>query len=704
MQLFFISTDEDSNEEDEDKEIYDEAMTKGYIESALALLILMGVTGSGKSLFQRLVLGLPVPDDSASTSLAESAVRSMSVCQVAVDSVKWVIVGPQDMMDMVAKTIKERKWMQRDSSQSVPVESTPKENTTPGSLQQPPEPEHDPASEVQSQHQETVPQEATLESFSPDFIKVLKEMNLDSVLIQKMNESCATTVQKLMDVDFIYLLDSGGQPPFREMLPHFVQQASAVVLFQKLNERLDFKPTIRYREEGRKVDEGYESQLTNEQILHQYVQGVQSHNSKLFVVGTHKDKEDDCKEETRQMKNEKLLNAFRPILGSNNIVPYDMGDSDQLIFPVNSTSRKEDDETATVAQSFRRKVMDNCIGDKEKIPLPWFLLEQLLRLLAQKMEVKVLSIEECYEAARNILLMPQNVCETAIKYLGKLNIMFYRPTILPGLVFSNAQVILDKITELVRCSHALRTKGNTTKVPACMVNFEFRDLGLVNAEILGKAFPAHYRDGLFTPSDLLSLLEDLLIAGKLENGKYFIPSLLPDLQTEKIPQYRVTSPEEPAPLVIYYPKSWVPVGVMPSLVACLRNTRKWTPTDTYGKPTCMYHNCIEFELPTGEPGSVFLIDSTKFLEIHAKPTLQFDQNLCSDIKKDILTGLKEVHNSLHYDQPKAEIGFLCSCECSREELHYAKVVKGKSCWVCSNNKRKGGKLNTMQEVWLTEGQ
>ena len=64
-----------------------------------------------------------------------------------------------------------------------------------------------------------------------------------------------TKSQRLMDVDFIYLVDSGGQPPFREMLPHFVQ-ASAIVLMQKLNERLDFKPTIRYREEGGKVDKG----------------------------------------------------------------------------------------------------------------------------------------------------------------------------------------------------------------------------------------------------------------------------------------------------------------------------------------------------------------------------------------------------------------------------------------------------------------
>ena len=109
-----------------------------------------------------------------------------------------------------------------------------------------------------------------------------------------------------MDVDFIYLVDSGGQPPFREMLPHFVQKASAIVLMQKLNERLDFKPTIRYREEGGKVGKGYTSQLTNEQILHQYIQAVQSHKSSVFVVGTHMDLEGKCKGgETRDIYKER---------------------------------------------------------------------------------------------------------------------------------------------------------------------------------------------------------------------------------------------------------------------------------------------------------------------------------------------------------------------------------------------------------------
>ena len=700
---------------DEDKKNFKEAMTKGYIESALALLIFVGVTGSGKSLFKKLVLGLPVPEISPSTPLAESAVHSMSMCQVAVDgSVKWIVVEPQNMMDMVAKKINHSESTLRDSSQRETKRDNTGEsedhplNPTAQPTSQP-EQEKQESAQVETHSQEVLHEEVTraVRKFSKKFVDALKGIKIDSQLLQK-SKSFKVMDLKLMDVDFIYLLDSGGQPPFREMLPHFVQQASAIVIMQKLNERLDFKPTIRYREEGGKVDKGYTSQLTNKQILYQYVQGVQSLKSKVFIVGTHRDKEGECENETREMKNEKLLKAFRTVLGEQ-MELYKVGDPDQLIFPVDSTRRVTDD--LVVAKEFRKRVIDKCMGKKEKIPLPWFILEQLLQLLAQKMKVKVLSIEECCEAAEQKLHMVRKDCETAIKYLGKLNIVFYRPKILPGVVFCNAQVILDKITELVRCSHALRTssEGSTTTnaVPSCMKSGEgldFKECSFITPKLLQKAFPLHYRNNLFTSLELLKLLEGLLITGKLEiNRKHFIPSLLPDLSVEKIAQYRVTSPEHPAPLVIYYPEKWVPVGVMPSLVVYLQNKCQWKPSEKHGKPICLYHNCIQFKLPGGKPGNVVLIDSTKFLEVHVRPK-QMKHSLLHRIRDNIMTGLKKAHKSLHYDSAEAEMGFLCSGECGNKEAHLATLSDDKKTWVCSEDEDTGNDLDKKQTPWFDEGQ
>ena len=700
-------------------------MKRGFVELTLRLLIFLGVTGSGKSLFQQLVLGLPAPEDSPSTPLAKSAVRTMSICQAAVGSgIEWKVVSPQKMMDMVAEAIRERALV---FDLPLPITGS---QIHPSILESPThqlEPQLQPvleneSSQVQIHPQETShpdipqsskatptdegskqPQEHQATSRAFGFSEALKEIKIiNSRLIKKLSNPSGANIQKLMNVDFIYLLDSGGQPPFRDMLLHFVQQASAVVLMQKLNEKLDRKPTIRYREEGGKVGKGYTSQLTNEQILYQYIQAVQSHRSKVFVVGSHRDMMSGC-EETIKTKNDELLESFLPVI-KDHIVMYQVGDPDQLIFPVDSTSREPDD--IATAEIFKKRILEECEGIKEKIPLPWFILEQVLQLLAQKMKVTVLSTQECFEAADEMFSMPHDGCEAAIKYLGKLNIMFYRPKILPGIVFVNAQVILDKITELVRCNHALRTDDtDEQKVPSCMhggPGFDFRDLGLINAKLLGKAFPSHYRDGVFTPTDLLKLFEGLLIAGKLSEEKYFMPSLLPDLSDEHIANYRLKSSgaEKPAPLIIHYSKMWVPVGVIPSLVVYLQNKCRWKVSEKKnGKPSCLYHNCIQFRLPCGKPGSVFLIDSTKYLEIHVTSNLKVDPDLLR-IKKDIVTGLTQVHKSLNYELAKAEFGFFCSGECGNKEPHLATLDDKKEIWTCSEDDEIGDSLDPpRQEVW-----
>ena len=708
---------------EEDRKLYEEAMTKGYIETSLALLILVGVTGSGKTLFKHLVLGEPVPKFSPSTALAEPTVRTMSVCKVAVGGGAaadgegetggeaavggdtWEIVLPEQIMNIIAGEMKRIQQKESKSNSSPQSDEGKKEDSGVGDVQPQPQDSvnHDttpsPSAPAEPQDNDTMHTSSEARTLFHD---ALKEIKIEEELFKETTKS-----RKLMDVDFIYLVDSGGQPPFREMLPHFVQKASAIVLMQKLNERLDFKPTIRYREEGGKVDKGYTSQLTNEQILHQYIQGVQSHKSRVFVVGTHRDLESECEGETRAMKNKKLLDAFRPVLGKQ-MELYKQGNPDQPLFPVNCTSRGPEDQK-TAGEFRKRVVKDNCMRQKVKIPLSWFLLEQVLQLLAEKMKVDVLSIEECREAAKEKLHLMDRSFEAALRYLGEFNIIFYRPTILEGVVFTNAQVVLDMITELVRCSHALRVgndEASSDVVPSCMMGgegLEFRDFGQVSHDLLQIAFNSHYREGVFSAADFLTLLQGLLIAGKLKNGKHFIASLLPDLPLEEVSEHRVTSPDHPAPLVFHYPDMWLPVGLMSSLVVYLNNKCKWKLSKMQGKPTCMYHNCIRFKMPEGRPGSVVIIDSTMFLEIHVVITVKSTHHkLCPMIKDSIIAGLKEAHKSLHYDPPlEPKIGFLCSGECgNREETHFATVDKYQESWRCSEDDCTGDTLNSRQSIWF----
>ena len=341
-----------------DIKLYEEAMTRGSIKAALAILIFVGMTGSGKSLFQKLVLGLPVPEFSPSTPLAKSSVRSMSICQVAVEDgdeqvewkneeVKWKIVTPADMWNIVAekaaafklekakqdqqKQVTKTQVRTKGDEQSTQKQSQEKVNSSQSKKDAVPVGDQEKANRskqtnpdastgrIIAKPDELVESENTLHM---KCIKALKTLDFDGDLLRQMKAASGN----VMEVNFIYMLDSGGQPPFRELLPHVVQQASGIVLLQKLNERLDFRPTIKYREEGVK-DEGYLSPLTNEQILYQYFQAVQSHKSTVFVIGTHRDLEYECEEESRTDKNKRLLEAFQPVLGSQ-IALYETGDPD----------------------------------------------------------------------------------------------------------------------------------------------------------------------------------------------------------------------------------------------------------------------------------------------------------------------------------------------------------------------------------------
>ena len=709
------------------RKLLEDAMTKGYIESALTILIFVGVMGSGKTLFKHLVLGLPVPEHSPSTPIAESSIRSMSIWQVSVSgegSVKWSLVTPKDMLDMVGDAIKTGEVPVLDSSwedviqlsfsqctdldellqfmEDMDYKEMPKHTEQPSDVidntseQQLAELDGSFGQSPRKSKGEDISVNSTT-ALSSQFVTALKEIDIDQKLMQRISESPGC--KKLMEIDFVYIVDSGGQPPFREMLPHFVHESSAFVLMQKLNESLGFKPAIKYRGEGSKLHGvPYPSQLTNQEVLYQYFQAVQSHNSRVFVVGTHRDLEDQC-EESREKKNQMLLEAFRPVLGQR-IVLYQPGDPDQFMFPVDSKSPKPQDQKT--AQVFREAVMKLCLGKKVKIPLPWFVLEQLLRQLAEMLHTKVLSIEECYEVAHRKLYMPQNVCQAAIEYLGNLNIFFYRPRILLRVVFCDSQVILDKITELVRCSHELKgsSSGSLPHNRQGGEWLDFRDYGKITPKLL-EEFPSHYRVGLFAIPDFLKLLQGLLISGELKSGEHFMPSVLPDLPLEKVAENRVMADHHPAPMTIHYPKMWLPVGVVPSLVAYLQNHSEWTPVARGGRPACMYRNCMQFELPGGKPGKVTLIDSTKFLEIHVQASLKVAGEVCPQIREMVLSGLKEAHKSLHYDPPTAEEGFLCSGECGNSEVHLATLSADRETWRCSEDPSVGDDLNHSQTLWLT---
>ena len=104
-------------------------------------------------------------------------------------------------------------------------------------------------------------------------------------------------------------------------------------------------------------------------------------------------------------------------------------------------------------------------------------------------------------------------------------------------MFCDPQVVLTKVTELVQYHHKLSNDPDEgVAVTGDLVMF--KDHGLLSAELLRK-FPKHYKEGLFTPQDLVMLLVSRGAIAMIRDGEYLMPALLPYLDSTQVSKYRL---------------------------------------------------------------------------------------------------------------------------------------------------------------------
>ena len=153
--------------------------------------------------------------------------------------------------------------------------------------------------------------------------------------------------EPLYKLQLILFRDSGGQPQFHEVVAAFSHNVSLVLVFIKLNERLDALCTNAFTdEEGKWFTERCPSLLTNEQMVVQFVHtmmckpvaGSEGMHTRFMVIGTHRDLMHEC-EETLAEKNERLTSLLLPALEENLIM-----NGNDIIFAVNAKNPDENDK------------------------------------------------------------------------------------------------------------------------------------------------------------------------------------------------------------------------------------------------------------------------------------------------------------------------------------------------------------------------
>ena len=673
------------------------------------MCLLVGVAGAGKTHTKHLLFRWDPPESRDSTPLAARPVQAIRVC-VGTQGGQLQEVKPDQLDQILACTVAKGGVFLEDTNLLCCTGRTESTGIASSSVR------------LQSSSSESTSDSKGCfccnGSDSDQELKLAVKEALD-----KTTRRIATTSepQQCLDCDWIYLIDSGGQIEFLEALPAFLQHTSVCLFVTKLSEMLSERPKIEYFVDDKPVGEPILCPFTNEQMLMRCMQTIQTQcthhgstdqdskqdsgtnqGSKLVMVGTHSDLEHQC-QESREEKNEQLRSKFCPEFDQS-LVFHGLN-MEELVFPINANNPGPQDRE--VANKITEVIFNVASSlEPRKTPISWFKFEQLIQKLAREYRKRILSWKECLKIARWLHLSAKDL-DAVLDHLASFGVIHYYWHLLPNIVFVDPQLLLEKISELVKRHYKLRHKVDPKTATIGGEWREFRNEGCITLELL-KKFPEHYTD-IFTPADFLKLMNDRLIVTQFIGiNKYFMPCLLRTMESQEIDEYRATSSaSSAAPLAIHFSCKLVPHGMFCSLVAFLQsslNSSRWSlfpHPENITQPQCLTRNCIKFQLPKGAPGSLTLIDTFSHFEVHVNTRRDVCVHLCPSIWQTLAEGIQKAAKTLKYHLVPKQ-AFLCKHKNTRP--HLALPADAFDYWKCELHPDISGPLKEEHKLWLpTEG-
>ena len=642
-------------------------MRFGHIDVTIIKILIVGAGGVGKSCLLRFLCDLGILDTYSSTTLINAAQRVK--CERvrankddSSDEIEWELVGPEKLKSVFADAIKSRaEKLEADARAAKTLSSQGVLSPSNVGSSQSSEPE---STQTSSEPKST--QTSSLESIS-EVLGLLKYKG-----------------GKLFSVTWIYLVDSGGQPQFHELLTAFVRNATFGIFVLNLSEQLDDKPEIKYYKNGQPCGDSYKFPLSHKKIFQHCVQTISSLCSinhslpfteteepsttsidtekpstasieteeptvtsefikpQILVVGTHREEESKSKE-SREEKEEKLKEILQP---------YGTGiikNAGKYIFPIDSISRKKSDKKVRdeIRKGIAKAVKPFC---KKLLPLQYYALELELDHQAKKEKHDVISFEDCFKKIGASLNFSQKTFLAAIQHLDRLNLILYFKSQAPNVIFTNPNTLLDKVGEIVEKSYIWR--GKVPPIEDQWVSDESIILinrGEVTLELL-KSFESSYIEGLFDHNTLTRILTHLFVLLPKAKDKYFMPALL-DVNLD------VTSPTEDY-FAVSFPGN-APMGLFSSSVVCLLSKYKWEEMNTPGH---LFRNSLTFKVGLAQ---VTLLDRRTHFEVHIKIRDCFKKvlpKLRARIRNNVINAVNEVKEARHlYNLEYSSKCFCCSC-------------------------------------------
>ena len=646
-------------------------MMDGEVSLRNGSALLLGVGGSGKTHVLAAFLEEDPPSIRESTPCAKKPVRAVAHCRAGVSDDHFVRITDDHYSDMLIATAEKSPQSTNSvaiAKPSADLEAKDDSNSLASSSS---------SSQKETMNQSSVVKAEALRREETWCVRrAMKRQYLGRM--QAGSNKSDLNNKDLLDID-----DTGGQPMFHEVLPVFIKNTMFGMLTVKLNEPLDSFPLVEYYANGELIGEPFNSPFTHLDTLRHCMRVIRStcdHDTcpKIAFVGTHKDLEHKCPQESKKMK-EKRLRSIIPKEMEDNIV---QGDS--LLLAVNvKTPGKEDQNVISV---LREKAMEELHKLKPvRIPLRYIPLEMAFQRMAKEQRKSVLSKEECFEVATTYIFTRESF-EAALKYLHGLKLIFYYEEVLPNVVFIDAQAILDKITELV--VHSLSFQAKSTEPHLLLGALEkFVKCGIVTMEILSK-FNSHYVPKLFMKEHLILLFKHLNIMAEVGKGEYLMPCIL---KKEDIP--RLMANISSLAVLFYFGRDGPKLGVYCFLLASLITEAKWELLEEDGYPVQVSRNSAQFVVPGKNPGRITITDSfSSFFHVSIdfpasvsrERAQEICEKICPTIRETVLTGIRKASQRLNYNNSLPTVAFPCSGH-QDTPLHPATMSEDEKLLICSTH-------------------
>ena len=657
-------------------------MKSGSLKQRNVVGVITGLMGSGKTTLLCHLFGEAPPDLYTSTGIAEKSLRGLLHHIVHLSAGTWQRLSYKDIRELLAPLIQAGL---READ--VDILATRLMRDLGAETGKPPLPTSNVA----------IPQVAPEEKVNPS--------PPISPLVQGPSPSCQDIVPLVntatgprargpledLLLEFVHMIDTGGQPELMEVMPSLIQNANLAMVLVDLRYSLNEHPPVNRYEEGVCYERQGHSQYTGRDLILKLASTLQAkkslnENFRLFIIATHRDCVEDKLDTWVRILNNELESLLLPTFEDQLIL---FQAPDKTAFVMNLKNPNDDDKNTLAL--IRKTVGEPGLGNTFDTPTSFFVFEQdLLEFAKNGVKRDILSLSECKLVGAR-LKMSDEMVEAALVLFHRQNTFLYFRHVLPNHIFIKPQVPLDVVNGIIAFSYEI-SAGKFKGFPAKFVTH--LNKGIITEELLRyDKISSHFKKGFYEVQDAIKLFCHTFTLAPLppdnpetathvddKQRQYLMMCLMPAIPDQKLNDY-IPKSSDTVPLVIKFSSGCVPLGCFGSTIACLLSKYGWEVIWKDGSPKCLAHNIAYLHDPD-IPVNVVLVDFTQYIELHVEPDLDIHDSLvevCSQVHSKVFGAIENVFNIMHLDTDLIKISsaVLCSICTEAPEKHFAEFANRK---------------------------